>query len=268
MKKRGVGSGLFLVLVLVLMYLPIIVTVIYSFNANQSRFTFNFTGFSLQHYRELFQDTKGLLAALVESLQLALYSCAISAVIGTLGAVGMAKRKFRFSGALEVTALLPAMTPEIILAMGFLVVFTATGLPFGMLTLTLAHVTFCVPYIFIVVKGRLAGMDPELPNAARDLGASPSRAFATVTLPLIMPGVISGTLLAFAMSMDDFVISFFLTGPGTTTLPVKIYSSVRMGVSLQVNALSTLMLATVFLATALSRLVRRKRILKSGGYLE
>ena len=123
----------------------------------------------------------------------------------------------------------------------------------------LAHVTFCVPYIYIVVKGRLAGMDPDLPNAARDLGASPARAFWTVTLPLILPGVLSGTLLAFAMSMDDFVISFFVTGPGTTTLPVKIYSSVRMGVSLQVNALSTLMLATVFLLTAALRLLRRRR---------
>ena len=259
MKGRSVGSRVFMALVLVLMYLPIVVTVIYSFNANQSRFTFNFTGFSLQHYRELFQDTKGLLDALLQSLQLAVYSCAISAVLGTLGAVGMARRKLRFAGALEGLALLPAMTPEIIMAMGFLALFTAVGLPFGMLTLTLAHVTFCVPYIYIVVKGRLAGMDPELVNAARDLGASPARAFFTVTLPLILPGVVSGTLLAFAMSMDDFVISFFATGPGTTTLPVKIYSSVRMGVSLQVNALSTLMLATIFLGTALLRLARRRR---------
>ena len=132
-----------------------------------------------------------------------------------------------------------------------------------MLTLVLTHVTFCVPYIYIVVKGRLAGMDPDLPNAARDLGASPARAFGTVTLPLILPGVLSGTLLAFAMSMDDFVISFFVSGPGTTTLPVKIYSSVRMGVSLQVNALSTLMLATVFLLMAAFRLSRRARAAQS-----
>ena len=250
-------------LVLLLMYLPIIVTVVYSFNANQSRFTFQFTGVSLQHYEALFRDTGGLLDALWQSLQLALYSCLISAVLGTLGAVGMARRRFRLSGALEGLTLLPAMTPEIIMAMGFLTVFTAVGLPFGMLTLVLTHVTFCVPYIYIVVKGRLAGMDPDLPNAARDLGASPARAFWTVTLPLILPGVLSGTLLAFAMSMDDFVISFFVSGPGTTTLPVKIYSSVRMGVSLQVNALSTLMLATVFLLMAAFRLSRRARAAQS-----
>ncbi len=250
-------------LVLLLMYLPIVVTAVYSFNANQSRFTLQFTGFSLQHYKALFQDTSGLLDALWQSLQLALYSCLISAVLGTLGAVGMARRRSRLGGALEGLALLPAMTPEIIMAMGFLAVFTAVGLPFGMLTLVLTHVTFCVPYIYIVVKGRLAGMDPDLPNAARDLGASPARAFWTVTLPLILPGVLSGTLLAFAMSMDDFVISFFVSGPGTTTLPVKIYSSVRMGVSLQVNALSTLMLATVFLLMAAFRLSRRARAAQS-----
>ena len=263
MKKNGWRSFLYLGLVLILMYLPIIVTVVYSFNANTSRFTFQFTGFSLQHYKALLADTNGLLDALWQSLQLALYSCLISAVLGTLGAVGMARRKFRFAGALEGLALLPAMTPEIIMAMGFLAIFTAVGLPFGMLTLILAHVTFCVPYIYIVVKGRLAGMDPDLPNAARDLGASPARAFCSVTLPLIFPGVLSGTLLAFAMSMDDFVISFFVTGPGTTTLPVKIYSSVRMGVSLQVNALSTLMLGTVFLLMALFRLLRRRRTVQT-----
>ena len=263
MKHGSWRSRLYMALVLLLMYLPIVVTAVYSFNANQSRFTVQFTGFSLQHYKALFQDTSGLLDALWQSLQLALYSCLISAVLGTLGAVGMARRRSRLGGALEGLALLPAMTPEIIMAMGFLAVFTAVGLPFGMLTLVLTHVTFCVPYIYIVVKGRLAGMDPDLPNAARDLGASPARAFWTVTLPLILPGVLSGTLLAFAMSMDDFVISFFVSGPGTTTLPVKIYSSVRMGVSLQVNALSTLMLATVFLLMAAFRLSRRARAAQS-----
>ena len=143
--------------------------------------------------------------------------------------------------------------------MAFLAVFTAVGLRFGMLTLILAHVTFCTPYIFIIVQGRLAGMDPSLAEASQDLGASPARTFREITLPLILPGVLSGVMLAFAMSLDDFVISFFVSGPGTTTLPVKIYSSVRMGVSLQVNALSTLMLATVFLLTAAFRLLRRRR---------
>ena len=264
MKRKRIFAGIFLAVVLALLYLPIVVVAVFSFNENTNRFTYNFTGFSLQYYEQLFRDTKGLLAALWQSLKLALYSCSISAVIGTLGAVGMARRKFRFSGAIEGLATFPAMIPEIILAMAFLAIFSAVGLPFGMLTLVLSHVTFCIPYIFIVVKGRLAGMDPELPEAARDLGAGPVRTFLTVTLPLIFPGVLSGTLLAFAMSMDDFVISYFVTGSRTTTLPSKIYASVRTGVSLQVNALSTLMIGVVFLTVAFFRLIRRNKTIRRG----
>ena len=258
MKHGSWRSRLYMALVLLLMYLPIVVTAVYSFNANQSRFTFQFTGFSLQHYKALFKDTSGLLDALWQSLQLALYSCLISAVLGTLGAVGMARRRSRLGGALEGLALLPAMTPEIIMAMGFLAVFTAAGLPFGMLTLVLAHVTFCVPYIFIIVKGRLAGMDPSIVEAARDLGASEARAFFDITLPMIAPGVVSGALLAFAMSMDDFIISFFVTGATTTTLPLKVYSSVKTGVSPQVNALCTLTLFVVAVLVALSKSITRR----------
>ena len=163
MKHGSWRSRLYMALVLVLMYLPIIVTAVYSFNANQSRFTFQFTGFSLQHYEALFRDTSGLLDALWQSLQLALYSCLISAVLGTLGAVGMARRRFRLAGALEGLALLPAMTPEIIMAMGFLAIFTAVGLPFGMLTLVLAHVTFCVPISISSSRGAWRAWIPTFP---------------------------------------------------------------------------------------------------------
>ena len=254
-RRKSPWAPLYLTLVLVLMYLPIAVVVLYSFNANASRYPNEFTGFSLQYYRALFKDTKGLLAALKSSLILAACSCGISMVIGTLGAVGMSRRKFRGQGALETLALLPIMIPEIILGMAFLAVFTAVGLRFGMLTLILAHVTFCTPYIFIIVQGRLAGMDPSLAEASRDLGASPARTFREITLPLILPGVLSGVMLAFAMSLDDFVISFFVTGATTTTLPLKVYSSVKTGVSLQVNALCTLTLGVVAVAMAVKQLV-------------
>ena len=253
-RRKSIWAPLYLTLMLLLMYLPIIVVVLYSFNANNSRYPNEFTGFSLQFYRALFQDTKGLLAALKSSLILAGLSCGIAMVIGTLGAVGMARRKFRMQGMLENMSVLPIMVPEIILGMAFLAVFTAVGLQFGMLTLVLAHVTFCTPYIFIIVKGRLTGMDPSLAEASRDLGASPMRTFMEITLPLIMPAVLSGVTLAFAMSMDDFVISFFVTGATTTTLPLRIYSSVKTGVSLQVNALCTLMLAVVALIMALRQM--------------
>lgn len=261
MKKRRKSpwAPLYMTLVLILLYLPIVVVVLYSFNANTSRYPNEFTGFSLQFYRALFKDTKGLLGALKTSLVLAVSSCGISMVIGTLGAVGMARRKFRGQGAVETLSMLPIMVPEIILGMAFLAVFTAVGLRFGMGTLILAHVSFCTPYIFIIVKGRLAGMDPSLEEASRDLGASPARTFFEITLPLIMPGVLSGVMLAFAMSLDDFVISFFVTGATTMTLPLKIYSSVKTGVSLQVNALCTLILAVVAIAMAFKQLVLDRR---------
>ncbi len=258
-KRRSPWAPIYLTLVLILMYLPIAVVVLYSFNANMSRFPTEFTGFSLEHYRLLMQDTKGLIGALKSSLILAVCSCGISMVIGTLGAVGMTRKKFRGQGTIENLALLPIMVPEIILGMAFLSVFTAVGLKFGMLTLVLSHVTFCTPYIFIVVKGRLAGMDPSLEEASRDLGASPARTFFEITLPLIMPGVLSGMMLAFAMSLDDFVISFFVNGVNSTTLPIKIYSSVKTGVSLQVNALSSLMLAIVAIVMAFKTLVLDRR---------
>lgn len=253
-RRKSPWGAVYLTLILILMYLPILVVVLYSFNGNTSRFPNAFTGFSLKNYQALFKDTKGLVAALKNSLVLAGLSCGIAIVIGTLGAVGMAGRRFKMQGPIENLAILPIMVPEIILGMAFLAVFTAVGLKFGMLTLVLSHVTFCTPYIFIIVKGRLVGMDPALAEASRDLGASARRTFFEITLPLILPAVISGAMLAFAMSMDDFVISFFVTGATTTTLPLKIYSSVKTGVSLQVNALCTLMLAAVAIVMAVRQL--------------
>ena len=256
--RKNRFAPVYLTLVLILLYLPILVVVLYSFNANTSRFTFEFTGFSMQHYEGLLKDTRGLLAALGSSLKLAFYSLSLSVVIGTLGAVGMAKRAFRLKNAAETMISLPIMIPEIVLGMAFLAVFTFADLPMGMPTLVIAHTTFCVPYIFILVKGRLAGMDPALLEAARDLGANERRAFFDITLPLITPGIVSGALLAFAMSMDDFVISFFVTGATTTTLPIKVYSSVKMGVSPQVNALCTLTLVAVAVLAALSNMIKRR----------
>ena len=257
-RKKSIWAPVYLTLILILMYLPIAVVVLYSFNANTSRYPTAFTGFSTQFYRQLFQDTKGLVAALRNSLKLAAMSCGLSMVIGTLGAVGMVQRKFRMQGMLENLSILPIMIPEIILGMAFLAVFSAVELRFGMTTLMLAHVTFCTPYIFLIVKGRLQGMDPSLAEASRDLGASPTRTFFEITLPLIAPAVLSGVTLAFAMSMDDFVISFFVTGAITSTLPLKIYSSVKTGVSLQVNALCTLMLAAVAIVMALRQLLMER----------
>ena len=261
-RKRNVGAGLYLALVLILMYLPMGVVAVYSFNANASRLPTAFTGFSLQYYRALFRDTRGLLEALKTSLALSGMSCSAAIVIGTLGALGMERRQSRLAGLLETITVLPVMIPEIILAVAFLALFTAAGMKLVMGTLVLAHTTFCTPYIFLLVKGRLADMDTNLESAARDLGAGPVKTFFTVTLPQILPGVLSGAMLAFAMSMDDFVISFFVTGSNVNPLPLVIYSSVKTGVSPQVNALCTLMLLFVFivLGAGLFRPARRKNM--------
>lgn len=242
MKKNNWLSKLFVILVLLFNYLPIIVMVVYSFNASKYS---NWAGFSLQWYEKLFRNSQ-ILRSLNNSLILAFSSCGLSILIGTAGAVGMARSRFRTQGLLENVSMIPMMMPEIILGMAYLAFFSIIRIPFGILTLIIAHTTFCIPYIFINVQSRLVGLDPAYVEAARDLGASPTRAFYDVTLPLITPAILSGALLSFAMSMDDVVISFFVTGTTSNTLPLQVYSMLKMGVTPEVNALCTLMLLVVF----------------------
>lgn len=275
MKKTSVFAPAYLTLVLILMYLPILVVVLYSFNGDSSRnAAITFSGLSLQWYKGLFSPGKGYGDALMTSLRIALFSVMVSSVLGTLGAVGMLRKKHKQglvsragSAAMSVfeqLTMLPIMIPEIILGLALMALFSFIGIPFGMMTLVLSHVAFCVPYIFITVKGRLASLDPGLEEAARDLGATPIKVLATVTLPLAFPAILSGCLLAFAMSMDDFVISFFVNGPQTTTLPLKVYSSVKVGVPPHVNALCTVMLAVVFTLVALGQLAQAGNLRRKG----
>lgn len=240
MKKNTKLSRAYLIIIFILMYLPVAVVIIFSFN--ESKLPVRFSGFSLQWYEELFQD-EDMLEALRNSLVLGVSSCLLSAVIGTLGAVGLSRIHWKTKGILEYISILPLMIPEIILGMVFMAFFYLLNIPFGMLTLLLGHTVFCVPYILMEVKARLAGMDPSLEEAARDLGAGSLRAFWDITLPLIMPAVMSGSLLAFAMSMDDVVISIFVNSPRVSTLPIKVYTQLKTGVTPEINALCTLMLA-------------------------
>ena len=244
MKKNSKLSRFYLGLIFVLMYLPIAVVIVFSFN--ESKFPVRFTGFSLKWYQELFSDS-AMIEALGNSLFLGVVSCFVSAVIGTLGAVGLSRIHWKTKGILEYISILPLMIPEIILGMVLMAFFYMLNLPFGMLTLLIGHTVFCVPYILMEVKARLAGMDPSLEEAARDLGAGPFRAFWDIILPLIMPAVMSGSLLAFAMSMDDVVISIFINGPRLSTLPIKVYTQIKTGVTPEVNALCTIMLAVTLL---------------------
>ena len=256
MKKNSKLSNLYLGLVFLLMYLPILVVIVFSFN--DSRLTVGWKGFSLQWYEKLFQNSS-LMEALGNSLILGVLSCLLSAVIGTLGAVGMAKLNYKSKGLLEYVSILPLMTPEIILGMVFLAFFSLLGLPFGMTTLIIAHTAFCIPYVYMLVKARLVGLDKSLPEAARDLGASEARVFFDITLPLIAPAIASGMLLSFAMSFDDVIISLFVTGVNVNTLPLKVYTSLKTGITPEINALCTLMLAFTVLAVAASALIIRKK---------
>jgi spermidine/putrescine transport system permease protein len=237
-------------------YVPILVTVVYSFH--RSKISSVWGGFSLDWYRELFLD-RDLREALGNSLLLAFLSGLCAVLIGTTGALGMHRKKSRMNDMMAHLSMLPIMIPEIILGMVFLSVFSFMGLPFGMTTLVIAHTTFCVPYIYSMVKARLVGMDKSIEEAALDLGASPVRVFFDVTLPLILPAILSGAILAFAMSFDDVVISIFVTGPGVNTLPVKIYTKLKTGVTPQINALATVLLTGTAALLLLSSWVGKKK---------
>jgi spermidine/putrescine transport system permease protein len=259
----------YIAFILAIMYVPIALVIIYSFN--ESRLSSVWGGLSLSWYRELFRD-RAMFSALVNSLVLATVSSLLAAVFGTLGAVGrvwdrptdrpdsLTKKLIngRVGKVIEYLAILPIMTPEIIMGMVLLAFFGFLGLPLGMLTLILAHTCFCIPYVYLLVKARLAGLDRSLTEAARNLGASPLRAFRDVMLPLLAPAIISGVLLSFAMSFDDVIISLFVTGPQTNTLPIRIYTQLKTGVTPKTNALcSLLFIATIFLcilSAAVSRI--------------
>ena len=256
MKNRTKLPNIYLGVVLALMYVPILVVILYSFN--ESRISSVWEGFSLKWYEELFRD-RDLFQALWNSILLGVISSCCAAVIGTLGAYGMSKVKFPLKGAVEYVSTLPMMIPEIILGMVFMAFFSLIGIPFGMGTLVIAHTAFCIPYVYMLVKARLVGLDKSLPEAARDLGASEARVFFDITLPLIAPAIASGMLLSFAMSFDDVIISLFVTGVNVNTLPLKVYTSLKTGITPEINALCTLMLAFTVLAVAASALISRKK---------
>lgn len=259
MKKSKIPS-LYLGLMLALMYVPILLVIIYSFN--ESRISSAWGGWSLRWYRDLFRD-RDIMDAMTNSLILATVSSLSAAVIGTLAAVGMPRANLKGKGIIEYLSTLPIMIPEIILGMVFLVYFALIRLPFGMVTLAVAHTSFCIPYVYMLVKARLVGIDKSYAEAAKDLGATEWNVFWDITLPLILPAITSGVLLAFAMSLDDVVISVFVTGVNTNTLPLKIYTQLKTGVTPKINALCTLMFAATMLIVLMSAWFAKKSVRKT-----
>ena len=231
------------------LYAPLVIVVAYSFN--DSRLNAQWVGFTLDWYRKLFTNEE-MLSAAWNSLVIGLTASAISTVLGTMAGYAMHRYKLRV---LPVLVLAPIAIPEILMGVSLLIFFVMINLTLGLWSIALAHIAFCIGFVAIVVRARLAGMDDSLVEAARDLGATPFRAFRLVTLPLIMPGVIAGALMAFTLSIDDFVITFFTAGADAVTLPLKIYTMVKTSVTPEVNAVSTLlMLLTLLLIVIASRL--------------
>lgn len=249
-KRRFALSNLYLFIVFLLMYAPIIVLIVFSFNAGSS--TSNFTGFSFKWYRYLFTD-KYTLNALKNTLILAASSAVISTVIGTAAAVGIAAMKKWQQKTINFVTNVPMMNPDIVTGVSMLLLFVFAGSLFGkssvlgFWTLLIAHITFNIPYVILSVQPVLRRTDSHLSEAARDLGCTPVKAFFKVVLPSIMPGIVTGFMMAFTLSVDDFVISFFTSGPTFTTLPLYIYSMTKKPVQPSINALATLLFATVFL---------------------
>jgi spermidine/putrescine transport system permease protein len=231
------------------LYAPLVIVVVYSFN--DSRLNAQWVGFTLDWYRKLFEDEEMLTAAW-NSLVIGVSASAVATVLGTMAGYAMYRYKLRV---LPILVIAPIAIPEILMGVSLLIFFVAINLTLGLLSIVLAHIAFCIGFVAIVVRARLAGMDDSLVEAARDLGATPYRAFRLITLPLIMPGVIAGALMAFTLSIDDFVITYFTAGVGAMTLPLKIYTMVKISVTPEVNAVSTLlMLLTLALIVAASKL--------------
>ena len=242
------------------LYIPMIILVIFSFNA--SKLVTVWAGFSTRWYGELMHNEAFLNAAWV-TLKVAVFSSTLATVLGTMAAYVMV-RGGRFLGRTLFSGMIyaPLVMPEVITGLSLLLLFIGIGLDRGVLTIVLAHTTFSMCYVSVVVSSRLATFDRSLEEAALDLGCSGMEAFRLVTLPIIAPAVISGWLLAFTLSLDDLVIASFTSGPSSTTLPIKIFSAVRLGVSPEINALSTIMIAIVTVGVISASLVSKRQMVR------
>lgn len=242
-KKKHFGKA-YIVLILFLTYVPIVISTVYSFN--ESKLSTKWDGFSLKWYDRLFSD-KTMFEAFANSIILAVAACILAVLIAMPAAVLFHKKQGGFGRSMEFISNMPVMIPEIILGMAYLSIFSLMELPFGIVTLIIAHTTFCVPYVYSQLRAGLSRVDDSLVDAAKDLGANSYRAFMDITLPLLRPALMSGMLLSFAMSFDDVVISIFVTGPGVTLLPVKVYTKLKTGITPEINALNTIVLIVIFI---------------------
>ena len=249
-RSSRIFSSAYLVLVLLFIYLPIVYLVLFSFNDGKSQT--NFTGFSLRWYESLFRD-RTMLESIYVTMIVAVISTVVSTVVGTISAIGLSKaRRLIRSVVLEINNL-PVLNPDIVTAIGLMLLFMSIKLQPGMLTLILSHISFCTPFVILSVMPKLRQLDDNVAEAALDLGATPWKALTKVIIPQIYPAILTGALLAFSMSLDDFVVSYFNAGPGINTISMYVYSMKRYNLS--VNAMATLFVAVIALTLILANLV-------------
>jgi spermidine/putrescine transport system permease protein len=243
--------------IFIFLYTPIAILVINSFN--ESKYGYEWKGFTWKWYEKLFEN-EALTQAFFNSLLVAVLAASAATIIGTLMALAIYRYKFPLKGTASGLLFVLMMSPDIVLAITFLVIFIALGIELGFWSLVIAHITFCLPFVVITVYAQLKGFDKYLLEAAQDLGASESRIFRSIILPLISPAIIAGWLLSFTLSLDDVIISSFVTGPSFEVLPIRVFSMVKVGVSPDVNVLATLLLViSLSLVTASSLLMRKPK---------
>ncbi|MBD2136614.1 ABC transporter permease [Anabaena sp. FACHB-1237] len=252
-KLSVIWQAVFAIVIFIFMYLPIFVLAFYSFN--QSPYSAKWQGFTLQWYAKLFADER-ILSGLYNSLLVGACAVGVAAVLGTLMAVGLARYEFPGKKLYQGISYLPLLIPDIAIAVSTLVCLAAFAIPLSILTIIASHIVFCLAYIGLVVSSRMNNIDPHLEEAALDLGATPIQAFMLVLLPQLMPAIISGCLLAFVLSLDDFLIASFTAGSGANTLPIEIFSRIRTGVKPDINALSVMLISVTGIVALIAELIR------------
>lgn len=255
MKKKRIGSGIYMFLVYAFLFIPIITIMIGSFNSNS--YNLSFDGVTFQWYLDLTENTS-LLEGLQNTILLALASTVLSLLIGTLAAFGMFRYKFKGKSVLDTMFYIPIVVPEIVLGISLMVIFSIIDISAGLNTLIIAHTTFCIPYVVFNVRASIAGFDPSLEEASMDLGRNRIGTFIHVTLPLILPGITSGAFMAFTLSIDDVIISYFTSGPGSQTLPIVVYNMTKRRITPDVYALSSIIIMVVLILSLASQIDFKK----------
>jgi spermidine/putrescine transport system permease protein len=254
---QGLFFGTWTVAVFAFLYIPIALLVVFSFNS--SRLNIRWEGFSTKWYEALLSN-KVLISAFENSLIVAAATMVLSTVLGTLGAWMLHRYRFPFRQGLGVLIFIPMVMPEVLMGVSLLVLFVQfLSLPLGYTSLVIAHTTFCFPFVLVGVQARLQGLDPNLEEAAMDLGAPPLKAFWLVILPYLRPAIVAGALMSFTLSLDEYIVSVFTTGAQSQTLPLKVYGMAKVGLNPQLNALSTLFIVATFAVAILSQTLARKK---------